>query len=153
MACMAGPLVAVMLALVLAGCATVGDDPVPAACLGAPGTFVRALQRAPGAVRLAGGTRLSTCVSRARSDGDLQALGLSLTAAADTLRARVAADPAAAAGLGYLDAAVRAGVASNRGLATQLGRRIQHAATLDPAAPPAAQGARVRGLRAGESTG
>ncbi|MDX6688982.1 MAG: hypothetical protein QOG15_439, partial [Solirubrobacteraceae bacterium] len=40
MASMAGLLVAAMLALLLAGCATVQDAPVPAACLGAPATFV-----------------------------------------------------------------------------------------------------------------
>jgi hypothetical protein len=146
-------LVAAILAPLLAGCATVKDDAAPAACHGAPASFVVALERAPGAVLLQGGTRLSTCVRRARTDSDLQTLGLSLVAAADALRARVAADPGAAAGLGYLAAAVRTGVAANQGLATQLGRRVEHATTLDDGASAAALAARARGLLAGRSSG
>jgi hypothetical protein len=153
MAVMAGPIVAVMLALLLAGCATVRDDPVPTGCVGDPATIVRALERAPGAVTLPDETRLSTCVRRARSDGDLQALGMSLIRVADTLRARAAADPGAAAGLGYLAGAVRAGVAVNQGLATELGRRIERATALADDAPQAARTARARGLLAGESSG
>jgi hypothetical protein len=146
-------LLVAILALLLAGCATVKDDPAPAACNGAPASFVLALERAPGTVRLEDGTRLSTCVRRARTDGELQTLGVSLVAAADALRARVASDPAAAAGLGYLTAAVRTGVAANQGLATQLGRRVEHATTLDDGASAAALAARARGLLAGRSSG
>jgi hypothetical protein len=150
---MAGPIVMALLALLLAGCATVREDPVPSGCLDAPATIVRALEQAPNAVTLADGTRLSTCVSRARGDGDLQALGLSLTTVADTLRARVAGDPGAAAGLGYLAGAVRAGVAGNPGLAVQLGRRIEQATALADDAPQAALAARAGGLRSGETHG
>jgi uncharacterized protein YceK len=153
MAVMASRIVAVMLALVLSGCATVRDAPVPTGCVGDPATIVRALAQAPGAVTLPDGTHLSTCVRRARADGDLQALGLSLISVADTLRARAAADPGAAAGLGYLAGAVRAGVAVNQGLATELGRRIERATALADDAPQAARTARARGLLAGESSG
>jgi hypothetical protein len=146
-------LVAALLAPLLAGCATVKDEPQPLACHGAPASFVRALERAPAAVRLADGTRLSTCVSHARTDGDLQALGASLVAAADALHDRVAADPTAAVGLGYLAAAVRTGVAANQGLASTLGRRVEHATSLADDASAAAQAARARGLLAGESSG
>ena len=155
MLAMVGPLVAAILALLLAGCATVQDDPVPAPCLDEPETIVRALERAPGAVKLADGTRLSTCVSRARTDGDLQALGVSLTTVADALRARVAFDPGAAAGLGYLAGAVRAGAAAN-GLAAELARRIERATALPrdaPQAARAARAARAHGLRAGAAGG
>ena len=150
---MAGLLVAALLALLLAGCGSQHGDPMPASCFDTPETFVAALQRAPAAVRLPGDTRLSTCVRRARSDGDLQTLGISLTAAADQLRARVAADPGAAAGLGYLVAAVRAGVAGNQGLAGQLGRRVEGATGLPDGAPAAARAALAQGLRAGRSGG
>jgi hypothetical protein len=153
MAAMAGLLAAAILVLLLAGCATVEKDPVPAACLGGPASFVRALERAPDDVRLPGGTRLSTCVSNARRDSELQALGLSLTGAADTLRARVASDPAAAAALGYLTGAVRAGVTANEGLAAELGRKVERAAKLDDGAPAAARAARATGLRAGTASG
>ena len=153
MADMAGLLVAAVLALLLAGCARQDDEPMPAACFGAPATFVQALERAPAAVRLAGATRLSTCVSRAHDDGELQALGRALTAAADTLRGRIATDPSAAAGLGYLTAAVQAGVATNQGFATQLGRKVDGATALPPGASPAARAALASGLRAGASGG
>jgi hypothetical protein len=153
MAGMAGLLAAAIVALLLAGCATSEPEPEPAACGAPAATFVRALERAPGAVRLADGTRLSTCVGRARSDADLQSLGLSLTSAADTLRERVAGDPAAAAGLGYLTGAVRAGVATNAGLATELGRRVERAATLGDGASRAAVAAHAGGLRAGADGG
>jgi hypothetical protein len=114
---------------------------------------VRALAQAPGAVRLSDGTRLSTCVRRARADADLQALGMSLITVADTLRARVASAPAAAAGLGYLAGAVRAGVAANQGLAAELGRRIERATALDDDASQPARAAHALGLRAGASGG
>jgi hypothetical protein len=153
MAAMAGPIVAAVLALLLAGCATAQREPVPSGCLGQPAAIVQALAQAPGAVRLAGGTRLSTCVRRARADGDLQTLGVSLITVADMLRARVASDPAAAAGLGYLAGAVRAGVAANQGLAAELGRRIERATALDDDASQPARAAHARGMQAGASGG
>ena len=153
MARVAGLLAAAILAPLLGACANARTEPVPAACLGAPPAFVRALASAPARVRLADGTRLSTCVRRARSDSDLQALGLSLTGAADALRALVANDPAAAAGLGYLEGAVSAGVAANQQLATQLGRRVEHATALDDSAPPAARAALDQGRREGARSG
>jgi hypothetical protein len=153
MAAMARPSVAVVLALLLPGCAGARQDPVPTGCMDRPTTIVQALARAPSAVTLPDGTRLSTCLRRVRADGDLQALGVSLISVADTLRARVASDPGAAAGLGYLAGAVRAGVAVNPGLAAELGRRIERATALADDAPPAAQAARAKGLLAGESGG
>jgi hypothetical protein len=150
---MAGSIVAAILVLMLAGCATVRDEPVPAACLGEPATIVRALVRAPAAVLLPDGTRLSTCVRRARADGDLQTLGMSFITVADMLRARLASDPGAATALGYLAGAVRAGVAANQGLATELGRRIERATALADDAPAVVQAARASGLRAGVSGG
>ena len=127
---------------------------MPAACIGTPASLLSALQRAPGAVVLADGTRLSRCVSLARSDGDLQSLGLSLSQVSDTLRSRAGADPAAALQLGYLAGAVRAGArAAASGIADQLARRIEQLASLSRArarpAPPRWQ----RGRRAGESSG
>ena len=153
MAAMAGSIVVAILVVLLAGCATTGDEPVPAGCLGEPATIVQALARAPGAVTLPDGTRLSTCLSRAREDGDLQALGVSLVTVADMLRARVASDPGAATALGYLAGAVRAGVATNQGLATVLGRRIERATALADDVPAVAQPALESGLRVAVSGG
>jgi hypothetical protein len=149
---MARRLAAATIALALAGCGA-EERRLPATCLGEPATIVRALQRAPGAVTLADGTRLSTCVRLARREGELQALGVSLTAAADILRTRARSDTAAATGLGYLAAAVRAGAMSNQGLASELARRIDNASALDGRAPQAAHAALARGLRAGAGSG
>ncbi|MGH2941871.1 MAG: hypothetical protein ACRDLN_03715, partial [Solirubrobacteraceae bacterium] len=103
-------LVVAIVALLFAGCSS-DDEPVPGACLDRPEAIVRALAGAPGAVALADGTRLSSCVSRARTDGELQTLGVAFIRAADTLRAQATSDPAAALRLGYLAGAVTAGAA------------------------------------------
>ena len=140
--------------LLLAGCAKQEPDPVPASCVGEPSGLLAALTRAPAAVALADGTRLSRCVSTARSDGDLQSLGISLGRVADVLRARAPTDPEAALQLGYLAGAVRTGArrASN-GIADQLARRMMQLAALDSDASVAAVAALARGMRAGESSG
>jgi len=149
---MAGRLVAAMFVLLLGGCSSGEDEPIPAACLGEPAAIAAALARAPGAVMLDDGTRLSTCVSRARTNGALQTLGVSFTRVADDLRGRVSSDPQAAVAMGYLAGAVRAGAASSS-IAVELARRIERATALDAAAPQPAQSALQRGLRAGESSG
>ena len=143
-----------MLLLVLAGCSKQEREVVPVACFGEPAELMSALRQAPGAVALADGTRLSGCVSSARTDGDLQSLGISFGRLADALRGRVESDASAALQLGYLAGAVRAGARrAPGGLADQLARRIQQLAELGPGAPPAAQTALARGLRAGEARG
>ena len=144
---------AVLFAAPLAGC-TKEPDPVPTACFAAPGTLVAALRQAPAAVALQDGTRLSRCVSTARTDGDLQSLGISLGRAADSLRARAGTDPAAAVQLGYLGGAVRAGArGASSGIADQLARRVGQLAMLAPGASAAATAALQRGERAGERSG
>jgi hypothetical protein len=144
---------AVLGLLLLAGCAEERDR-VPAACFAEPAAMLAALDRAPGTVALQDGTPLSRCVSAARSDGDLQSLGLTLLGTADALRAGAGADPAAALQLGYLAGAVRAGAARSSGaVAAQLARRVDQAAALDAGAVPACVSALARGRRAGERAG
>jgi hypothetical protein len=139
--------------LLLAGCAE-ERDPVPTACFGEPAAMLAALERAPGAVALQDGTSLSRCVSAARTDGDLQSLGLTLIGAADALRADAGSDPAAALRLGYLAGAVSAGAARSSGaVAAQLARRVQQAAALEADAVPACVSALARGRRAGGRAG
>lgn len=142
----------VLLALMLGGCAGEPDG-VPPGCLAGPQVIGPALERAPAAVTLPDATKLSTCISRSRSDGDLQTLGSALLTVADGLRARAARDDdVAALRLGYLVGAVRRGVGANPGLATQLGRRLEQTMRLD--GPSAAARAALRsGLRAGEAGG
>ena len=70
-----------------AGCGD-EDRPLPAVCAAGPAPAVRALGTAPGPVRLAGETKLSSCVERARSDADIQTVGTVLTRTADVPRRR-----------------------------------------------------------------
>jgi hypothetical protein len=150
----AGPLAALAATLLLAGCGAHDPDPVPAACTGEPATLLAALAHAPGAVALQDGTRLSRCVRNARTDGDLQSLGIAFGRLADALRARAPRDPAAALQLGYLGGAVRSGAShASAGIADQLARRMTQLATLAPGASAAAVAALARGARAGESRG
>ncbi|CAN5508592.1 hypothetical protein BH20ACT17_BH20ACT17_16610 [soil metagenome] len=125
---------------------------MPAACLDGPQAVGRALERAPAAVTLAGTTKLSTCISRSRTDAELQTLGSTLLCVADGLSQRAATDNVAALRLGYLVGATRRGVGANPGLATQLGRRLEQAARLDGASA-GARAALRSGLRAGEGSG
>lgn len=141
-------------ALLLAGCGKQDPDPVPTGCVGEQAVLLAALTQAPRAVALPDGTRLSRCVSTARSDGDLQSLGISLGRVADTLRARAATDPDAALQLGYLAGAVRAGARrASSGIADQLARRMTQLGSLAPGASAASAAALTRGARAGESSG
>jgi hypothetical protein len=146
-----GPAALCALAL-LAGCGSSQPAPLAPACLQPPDTIDRALARAPAAVRLADGTPLSRCVSRARADADLPAVGVSLTQVADGLSARAGSDAAAALQLGYLVGAVRRGAADTPGIAAQLARRLELAAPRDFASG-AARHALERGIRLGEAGG
>jgi hypothetical protein len=139
--------------LLAAGCSDEHDG-VPEACFDEPAAMVAALQRAPAQVALRDGTPLSRCVSVARSDGDLQSLGLTLIGAADALRAEAGTDPGAALRLGYLAGAVNAGATKSSGsIAAQLARRVDQAAVLGASAGAASVSALARGRRAGELTG
>ena len=143
----------VLCLLALGGC-TSEPDHVPQACVGELAPMLAALEAAPGAVTLADGTPLSRCIARARTDGELQSLGISFTRLADALRAPAATDPAAALRLGYLAGAVRAGArAAASGIATQLARRIEQLAMLPTRAGSAGTAAFARGLQAGEASG
>src|SRR2546421_2088064 len=96
------------------GCRT--EEPkLPASCRDEPARVAVALRAAPGPVRLGDGTRLSTCLERARSDAELQDVGLSLTSVADNLAARIGSSDDAALQLGYLIAAARRGAARTNG--------------------------------------
>ena len=141
-------------ALLVAGCSKQDPAPVPASCVGEPMTLAAAIARAPGPVTLQDGTRLSRCVATARSDGDLQSLGISLGRLADSLRARAGTEPDAALQLGYLAGAVRLGARRAGGnIADQLARRMTQLAALPAEASAASVAALARGARAGESTG
>ncbi len=139
-------------ALALAGCGSSKPEAMPASCLGDRAALETALAGAPARVVLADGTRLSRCVSTAGAEGDLQALGMTLTRVADGLRARAGADADAALQLGYLVGAVRRGAAATPGIAAQLARRVEASSSPQLAEPrPRAQ--LERGIRLGEAGG
>ncbi|HVF79228.1 MAG TPA: hypothetical protein VNA28_13100 [Solirubrobacteraceae bacterium] len=137
--------------LLFAGCSQ-ERAAVPDACFGTPASLMSALRGAP-PIELDDGTRVSECVSSARSEGELQALGLLYVRVADLLGTQAPSDPEAAFALGYLAGAVARGSAASSGsIAAQLARRVDQVATLDhgPAAATAAlTRGRVRGTRDG----
>jgi hypothetical protein len=140
---------AALVGAVLGACGT-EHRPLSATCTQRPETIERALAAAPGQVALTDGTRLSECVNRARSNADLQSVGIVITRAADDLAARAARDPNAAIALGYLIGATRLGAAKTNGIHAELVRRVEQAARTvsDTRAAALAQG-----VRAGEARG
>jgi hypothetical protein len=144
-------LLTLAVALAAVGCGD-EDRPLPAACASGPAPAVRALGTAPGPVRLAGGTKLSSCVERARSDADIQTVGTALTRTADVLVGAMDRSDEAALQLGYLIGAVRKGARHTNGIHEELVRRVEQAIGLD--GPPAPRRAAFdRGLVAGERSG
>jgi hypothetical protein len=134
-----------------AGCSEEGAAPPSAECSAGADQVAKALEAAPGEVRLADGTRISECVRAADSDAEQQTLGLVLTEVAEDLELAAPEDPAAALRLGYLVGAARRGAPGDSSLQFELVVRLERSAGLD--LPP--QGARAlqEGLKAGEERG
>jgi hypothetical protein len=144
---------ALLTAASLAACGAAAD-PLDEACMSNPGAIERALARAPSPVRLPSGTRLSQCVSNARSDADLQTAGAVLTRAADDLSAQArAGDAQAALRLGYLVGATRRGAKRTAGIHAELERHIERAAAVLEGSGARIAAALADGQRAGEATG
>ena len=133
------------------GCSEQGRPPPSAACTAEPQEIVRALDAAPGDVRLADGTPLSECVRNAYSDAEQQNLGIVLTDVAEDLEAKAADDPRAALRLGYLVGAARRGAPGDSSLQFELVRRLEGSVPGD--LPPDARRSLDEGLRAGEQRG
>ncbi len=147
----AAALLAAALGLLVAACSS-EQPPLPRDCLSSQQSIVAALRRAPAPVRLAGGTRLSTCVARADDDSEIQDVGAAYTGVAATLAQRAPRSDAAALQLGYLAGATRRGARHTNGLAAELVRRVEQAVGIG--GPPAARrAAYVRGLAAGARGG
>jgi hypothetical protein len=141
------------LALVLGAC---GSDPpaLPVACGPAPDDVAAALARAPRAVALPDGTRLSRCVRDADSSSDLQSVGVAFQEVAARLRTRAEdGDRQAAVALGYLAGATRAGAAKTQGVSSELAVRLGRVAGRLIVRDPALGAAVQQGLRAGERLG
>ena len=144
---------ALLAAASLAACGS-ATDPLDEACVSGPAAIERALTRAPAAVTLPSGARLSQCVSNARSDADLQTAGAVLTRAADHLSAQArAGDADAALRLGYLVGAARRGAKRTAGIHAELQRHIERAAAVLDGTGARIAAALAHGQRAGEATG
>jgi hypothetical protein len=102
-------------------------QPLSADCTQGTAPLSAALAAAPGDVRLADGTRLSECVSRADGDAEIQEVATGTTSLADQLAARAAHDETAAVQLGYLIGAAKRGARHTGGIHAELVRRLESA--------------------------
>jgi hypothetical protein len=145
---------ALSLAVALAIGACGGDPPLPVACVQTTEAgYLRALRAAPGAVRLANDTRISVCLRRVRSGGDLETMSAALHRAAERLAVRAPGNRSAALQLGYLTAAVAAGAQRSNGVAAELERRIEQPAARVARRSRALSAAVRRGQAAGTASG
>jgi hypothetical protein len=122
------PIALLLVAAILgaAGCGTKKNDLAPAACLATNEGYLRALERAPAEVRLAGSTPISTCLAPDQDAGQLANIGHEMIIAATKLNAGARQGSASATlQLGYLIGAVSKGASS---IHTDLVRRLNSAA-------------------------
>jgi hypothetical protein len=117
--------------------------------------YQRALEAAPGDVRLPGGVPISLCLRRVRTDAELQNLGAIVHVVAEdlALRTREHRDPVAARRLGYLAGAVAAGAARSTGISSELARRVAVTGVGLTDLSPAIGRALAEGQRAGQARG
>jgi hypothetical protein len=136
-----------------AGCGST-DDSTPVACLEGAGAYLRALQDAPGTVKLQGRTPISECLVENQAGGELATVGTALVTTATKLNAEARADPGGAASLelGYLLGAAQRGASQTEGIHAELIRRLSVAARYSPDGqplPPSFQRAFREGFDAG----
>jgi hypothetical protein len=152
-------LTAVLLALsaiaAAAGCGTKQNNEAPAACLTANEGYLRALESAPGAVRLAGSVPISACLVPEQDAGQLANIGRELVVAATKLNAEARRDPSgpATVQLGYLIGAVSKGADP---IHTDLVRRLNASARFSASGatlPAGFERAFGRGYAAGRASG
>ena len=133
------------------GCGS-GNDTPPAACSDGARTVLGALQKAPGAVALENGTLISTCVQRSLDTGEMQTLGFTYLAVANTELKLMPRSDAAALRLGFLVGAVRRGASKTNGVQLEMVRRLDQVAGVG--GPPGPRRAAYRrGMAAGEDHG
>ena len=120
---------AAALLLGLAGCGDSGDD-TPTACLEGANVYLKALEDAPGAVKLRGETPISGCLVENQGGGELATVGSAMVVAATKLNAEARTDPGGKANLqlGYLLGAAQRGSEHTDGIHSRaappgLGRR------------------------------
>ncbi len=140
--------------LAVTGCGAKKDDLAPAACLVTNRGYLRALDSAPGPVRLAGTTPISDCLVAEQDAGQLANIGQEMIVAATKLNAAARAGSLpAAVQLGYLIGAVAKGADA---IHTDLARRLNAAARFSQTGgtlPASFERAFGRGYAAGHTTG
>ncbi len=142
---------------VLAGCGST-DGSTPVACLEGANTYLRALEDAPGAVRLQGETPISSCLTENQAGGALANVGTAMVAAATGLNADARVRPGGTANvqLGYLVGAAQRGADGTQGIHAELLRRLAAAARYSPdnqPLPATFLDAYQRGFDAGRTQG
>src|SRR5215208_7971352 len=150
-----GALAIAVAAALLAGCGSSQNAQAPAACLVPNEGYLRALERAPGPVRLAGTTPISACLVPEQEAGQLGTVGRAMIVAATKLNAEARQDPRGEASveLGYLLGAVSRGADS---IHTDLVRRLNSAARFSQTGgtlPATFERAFGRGYAAGRQSG
>jgi hypothetical protein len=143
--------------VVLAGCGST-DSSTPVACLEGEGVYLKALDGAPGEVKLHGETLISECMAENQQAGDLATVGTALVGVATKLNGEARAEPGGNANLrlGYLLGAAERGASRTDGIHAELIRRLTSAARYSPDnRPPPATFLRVyrEGLDAGQAGG
>jgi hypothetical protein len=126
---------ALLAACFAAGCgAEDSEETAPAACLGDAGTYLAALEDAPGEVLLDGETPISDCLSEGQGGGQLATVGESAVEAATQLNSKALSDPSgeATVQLGYLVGALQEAAAQTGGIHEDLIRRLDAAARYTP---------------------
>ncbi|HEX8754051.1 MAG TPA: hypothetical protein VF731_11615 [Solirubrobacterales bacterium] len=149
-----GTLVA-LASLTAAGCGgNRADGSTPVACLEGPNAYLKALQAAPGAVRLGGETPISGCLTENQQPGELATVGEAMVETATRLNAQGRAEEGgrAAVGLGYLLGAVERGASATEGIHSELVRRLVVAARFSPGRQPLSL-AFLRAYRTGYAAG
>jgi|SRR5215213_3052972 len=126
------------LATLLVGCGGGRDTDTPVACLEGASAYVRALAKAPGAVRLNGETPIEDCLTEGQGGGELAGVGEAMVSTATSLNAEARQDPGGKANLelGYLIGAAERGAEKTEGIHADLIRRLVVAARFAPDAQP-----------------
>ena len=115
--------------IALVGCGSSEPQPTPAACLAPAADYLAALRAAPGEVRLAGPTPISSCFVAEQPTGALQTVGGAVIGAATELNRMVReGDGGATVELGYLVGAVQEGASGTAGVHQDLVLRLDSAA-------------------------
>ncbi len=144
-----------LITVAITGCGNSQDDEAPAACLATNEGYLRALEKAPGEVRLGGSTPISACLVPEQDAGQLANIGHEMIIAATKLNAEARRHPSGDAGLqlGYLIGAVSQGADA---IHTDLVRRLNssaHFSETGGALPASFERAFGRGYAAGQASG